>query len=430
MLRQWENPMTGNKPGRAHLKIVISTAAVIAALVLTMQLISQARQLQALKTELAEINHIRYGLLNTDEWAYQIATILSIKIVEFKLTPDNREVVIQNLEGILNLMIDEVERMMIERTSGSLSGMKRFIAGFAINFDQLRDSIPSYANTMLSGLFNPDNEEFMQQFLLDKLGEITASTYNLDQMDPLQAVMEKYNCSTKAKCKELISEQIEIKQAVVNFRVLLILLLVSAVFLVNLITRHKINRTQSILLILASFSLLLGGITTPMIDLEAKIDLLSLKLMGEDVIFTNNIIFFQSKSITDLVRILIEEGSLPMIFVGVLVFTFSIIFPLSKLISSLLYSYRVGNLRENWLIRFFVIKSGKWSMADVLVVAIFMAYIGFNGIIGSQLDQLTESAKPVEIFTTNGTQLLGGFYLFLLFCISSLLLSEIFTRKT
>jgi len=430
MLRQWENPMTENKPGRAHLKIVISTAAIIAALVLTMQLITQARQLQVLKTELAEVNHIRYGLLNTDEWAYQLANIISMKIVEFKLTPESRERVLENLEGILNLMIDEVEVMMLERTSGKLSGMKRFVAGFAINFGQLRDSIPSYANTLLSELSNPENKEVMQQFLLDKLGEITASTYNLDPMDPLHAVMEKYNCSSKVECKELISEQIELKQEVINYSLLLILLLVSAVFLLNLITRHQINRTQSILLILASFSLLLGGITTPMIDLEARIDFLSLKLMGEDVIFQNNIIFFQSKSIIDVVRILIEEGSLPMIFVGVLVFTFSIIFPVSKLISSLLYAYRVGKLRDNKLIRFFVVKSGKWSMADVMVVAIFMAYIGFNGIIGNQLDVLTESAKPVEIFTTNGTQLLGGFYLFLLFCISSLILSEIITRKT
>jgi len=430
MLRQQENPMTENKPGRAHLKIVISTAAVIAALVLTMQLITQARQLQVLKTELAEVNHIRYGLLNTDEWAYQLANIISIKIVEFKLTPEGQERVLENLEGILNLMIDEVEVMMIERTAGKLSGMKRLVAGFAINFDQLRDSIPSYANTLLSELSNPDNKEMMRQFLLDKLGEITASTYNLDPMDPLHAVMEKYNCSSKVACKELISDQIELKQEVINYSLLLIMLLASAVFLLNLITRHQINRMQAILLILASFSLLLGGITTPMIDLEARIDFLSLKLMGEDIIFQNNIIFFQSKSITDVVRILIEEGSLPMIFVGILVFTFSIIFPVSKLISSLLYAYRVGNLRDNKLIRFFVVKSGKWSMADVMVVAIFMAYIGFNGIIGNQLDVLTETAKPVEIFTTNGTRLLGGFYLFLLFCISSLILSEIITRKT
>jgi len=395
--------MNESKPGRAHLKIVISSIALIAALVLTMQLISHARQLQVLKTDLAEVNHIRYGLLNADEWAYQMATILSIKIVEFKLTPESREKVLQNLESILNMMIDEVEVMMIQRTSGQLSGMKRWFAGFAVNFDQLRDSVPSYANTLLLELNKPDNKEVLQQLLLDKLGVMSVATYNLDPMDPLHAVLEKHSCRDKETCQELIQEEIEM---------------------------GKINMAQSGLLILASFCLLLGGITTPMIDLEAKIDLLMLKLMGEDVIFQNNIIFFQSKSITDVVRILIEEGSLPMIFVGILVFTFSIIFPAAKLISSLLYSYHIGNLRENRLIRFFVLKSGKWSMADVLVVALFMAYVGFNGIIGSQLDQLTQAARPVEIFTTNGTQLLGGFYLFLLFCISSLLLSEMITRKT
>ncbi|MEA3461575.1 MAG: paraquat-inducible protein A [Bacteroidota bacterium] len=422
--------MNKNKPGRAHLKIIISTMALIAATVLSIQYISHARQLQVLKTDLAEINHIRYGLLNTDEWAYQMSTILSIKIVEFKLTPESREKVLQNLETILNMMIDEVEVMMIEKTSGKLSGMKRWFAGFAINLDPLRDSVPSYANTLLLELNKPDNKEFLQQFLLDKLGVITASTYNLDQMDPLHAVMEKHNCRDKFICKDIILEEIDVKQKIINYRVILVLLLITAVFLINLISRHKINIAQSTLLILASVCLLLGGITTPMIDLEARIDLLMLKLLGEDVVFRDNIIFFQSKSITDVVRILIEEGSLPMIFVGVLVFTFSIIFPGAKLISSLLYSYRVGNLRENRLIRFFVIKSGKWSMADVMVVAIFMAYIGFNGIIGSQLDQLTQAARPVEIFTTNGTQLLAGFYLFLLFCISSLLLSEMITRKT
>jgi len=422
--------MNESKPGRAHLKIVISSIALIAALVLTMQLISHARQLQVLKTDLAEVNHIRYGLLNADEWAYQMATILSIKIVEFKLTPESREKVLQNLESILNMMIDEVEVMMIQRTSGQLSGMKRWFAGFAVNFDQLRDSVPSYANTLLLELNKPDNKEVLQQLLLDKLGVMSVATYNLDPMDPLHAVLEKHSCRDKETCQELIQEEIEMQKEVIGCRVILVILLVAAVFMINLITRGKINMAQSGLLILASFCLLLGGITTPMIDLEAKIDLLMLKLMGEDVIFQNNIIFFQSKSITDVVRILIEEGSLPMIFVGILVFTFSIIFPAAKLISSLLYSYHIGNLRENRLIRFFVLKSGKWSMADVLVVALFMAYVGFNGIIGSQLDQLTQAARPVEIFTTNGTQLLGGFYLFLLFCISSLLLSEMITRKT
>jgi len=422
--------MNENKPGRAHLKIIISTAAIIAAMVLTIQYISFARQNQKLKTDLAEIDYIRYGLLNVDEWTNQLSTILSIKILEFELTPESREKVLQNLENILNEMINSVELMMKVKSSGNSSGIQKLLSGFTINLDPLRDSVPSYANQLLTELGKPGNKAFLQQFLTAKLYDLAASTYNLDPKTPLHEVMKRYNCFQKEECQELIQEQVDLNKKAIKIRVILVMLLVTAVFLVNLVSRGKINLAQATLLIIAAFCLLIGGITTPMIDLEASIDHLMIKLMGEEVLFQKNIIFFQSKSITDVVRILFEEGTLPMLFVGVLVFTFSIIFPSLKLISSLLYCYRFGHLRENRLIRFFVIKSGKWSMADVMVVAIFMAFVGFNGIVGSQLDLLRESAKPVEIFTTNGTRLLEGFYLFLLFCISSLILSEVVTRKT
>lgn len=422
--------MTENNPGRAYVKIVISSMALIAVMALTIQYVSLARQNQVLKTELAEINHIRYGLLNVDEWSDQLATILSIKIIEFKLTPESREKVIENLEIMLYQLIDEVEAMMKTRTSGRFSALKNWFGGLSISLDPLRDSVPVYAEQLLSELAKPENKFFMQQFLFSKLNEFAESTYNLDQMAPLTAVMEKYNCINKEVCREMIWDEIQLRNREISLRVILIITLVSVVFLLNLATRKKINMVQASLLILASFFLLLGGVTTPMIDLEAKIDQLMMQVLGEKITFLNDIIFFQSKSITDVVRILFEEGTLPMIFVGILVFTFSIIFPGLKLISSLLYSYRIGRLRENHLVRFFVIKSGKWSMADVMVVAIFMAFVGFDGIIGNQLDQLKRASEHVHILTTNGTQLLSGFYLFLLFCVSSLLLSEILTRKT
>ena len=412
------------------LKISISTGIFIVASVLTIQLIFQARQNQELKTDLAEINHMRYGMLNADEWTDQVVTILSIKIVEFEMTPENTEKLLHNMENILYMMIDEVEGMVKERISGQLSVMTRLVAGLAFNVDQLRDSVPSYANRLLSDLGKPENKALLQDFLSARLEDFKASTFNLDQMETLNLLLTKYGCTDKMECREQLEASIEVKNKEIDFKVVLILVLVTGLFLLNTLTKLKLTGFQSILLLLSSLCLLLGGITTPMIDLEARIDLLLFQLMGEEVIFRDNIIFFQSKSITDVVRILMEDGSLPMIFVGSLVFTFSIIFPGLKLISSLLFSYNVGQLRENKLIRFFVIKSGKWSMADVIVVAIFMAYVGFDSIIGSQLDTLTETAKPVEIFTTNGTQLLGGFYLFLMFCISSLILSEILTRKT
>jgi len=424
------DPMTEKKSVWARLKIAVSAVIILAAMLLTVQYISLARQNQQLKTDLAEIDYIRYGLFNADEWTDQLSTILSIKIFEFKLTPESREKVLQNLENILYEVIDNVETMMKAKTAFGGSTINSLLPGLKINLDSFRDSVPSYANQLLVELNKPENKVFLQQFLYNKLNDIAASTFNLDPMGPLYEVMDRYNCTNKDDCRMLIMDKTGQMNKAINLRVILVMILVCAIFLVNLVTRKKINMVQATLLIIASFCLLLGGITTPMIDLEARIDQLMFQVMGEQVSFHNNIIFFQSKSISDVVRILFEDGRLPMIFVGILVFTFSIIFPSLKLISSLIYTYRIGNLRENRVIQFFVFKSGKWSMADVMVVAIFMAYIGFSSIIGNQLDILRETAKPVEIFTTNGTKLLEGFYLFLLFCISSLLLSEIITRKT
>jgi hypothetical protein len=68
-------------------------------------------------------------------------------------------------------------------------------------------------------------------------------------------------------------------------------------------------------------------------------------------------------------------------------------------------------------------------MADVMVIAIFMAYIGFNGIITSQFGQLSSASQELVILTTNGTSLQPGYYLFLAYTLLALFLSDFLTRK-
>jgi hypothetical protein len=40
-------------------------------------------------------------------------------------------------------------------------------------------------------------------------------------------------------------------------------------------------------------------------------------------------------------------------------------------------------VQDSRIVQFFALKSGKWSMADVLVVALFMTCIGFDGVIST-----------------------------------------------
>ncbi|MHB9103287.1 MAG: paraquat-inducible protein A [Sulfuricella sp.] len=156
---------------------------------------------------------------------------------------------------------------------------------------------------------------------------------------------------------------------------------------------------------------------------------MSFMLMGHPIHFENQVLYFQSKSILDVFWIMITHQDFQLKFVGVLLITFSIVFPLLKIVSSLGYYYDYRQAKENPVIRFFVLKSGKWSMADVMVIAIFMAYIGFNGIITSQLGHLSSADQELVILTTNGTSLQPGFYLFLTYTLLALFLSEFLTRK-
>ena len=64
-------------------------------------------------------------------------------------------------------------------------------------------------------------------------------------------------------------------------------------------------------------------------------------------------------------------------------------------------------------------------MADVYVIAIFMAYIGFQGILDNQLSILNVESESLMSISTNETSLQPGFLLFIAFVLFSLLLSVI-----
>lgn len=69
-------------------------------------------------------------------------------------------------------------------------------------------------------------------------------------------------------------------------------------------------------------------------------------------------------------------------------------------------------------------------MADVFVVSIFMAYLGLDGVVASELKHLEgKSADPINIITTNGTHLEVGFFLFLGFVLTSFILAHMLEKS-
>jgi len=176
------------------------------------------------------------------------------------------------------------------------------------------------------------------------------------------------------------------------------------------------------------FGCFICGVTAPMIKIDARFQSVNFQLIGEQITFNDQVIFFQSKSILDVIGILFDTGKIDSYLVGALILVFSIIFPTGKLISTQIYLGGSKKVRKNKVLKFLAFKSGKWSMADVYVIAIFMAYIGFQGILNHQLSNLNMETDSLVSISTNNTSLQPRFIIFIGFVLYSLIISSILKK--
>lgn len=156
----------------------------------------------------------------------------------------------------------------------------------------------------------------------------------------------------------------------------------------------RIANVITLILILASFACLVPGLWLPALTLDISPVLPFLGKMA---------IYHQTRSIIGTVRNLYDTGNL---LVAGLILLFSVVIPFAKgLILLYVMALRKAPFRRQ-LYRF-VSAIGKWSMADVFVMGIFLAYLA------------TGAAAGVT------AQLHQGFWYFLGYCLLSVVSAQL-----
>ena len=119
--------------------------------------------------------------------------------------------------------------------------------------------------------------------------------------------------------------------------------------------------------------------------------------------------YYQSKSVIELIQTLFEQRNF---VVGISLLVFSVMFPVSKLLLMIGVLLK-PSWGQSYFVKNFVAYSGKWSMADVFVVAMFLGFLALDNM---QVGIPTES------------KVLIGLYFFLAYCILSIAASMVLER--
>ena len=130
-------------------------------------------------------------------------------------------------------------------------------------------------------------------------------------------------------------------------------------------------------------------------------------------------VYEQTRSILGAVRRLYEVGSpIP----ATLILLFSVIVPVSKAALVAWATYLSGETARQRILRF-VETIAKWSMADVFVVALFIAYLASQA--SATPTQGPNAAPPLVAFTAHFGP---GFYWFAAYCLFSLASQQVTVR--
>lgn len=386
------------------------------------------------KRDYSELNSITHGLMSVNIWRDHLTTMVLNRIDEFEFTEAQEDTLVHQVENILTAGIDKGADILDQKQKGLKAKLQKFAVKTLVPEDKIRALVPMFAQTIVNEIQKPENKEALKYVIKSKLQEYSDLTYDDSQVETLKikALLEKYKVEDLAGFNEKIPQKIFYLEDETYFHTYILLGIIGVFLLLWWLLRNQkaVHTPLFIISVLVSMVVLFSGLTAPMIEIDARFQQVNFLLIGESIIFNDQVIFFQSKSILDIIGILFKTEKIDSFLVGILILVFSIIFPVAKLLATQIYLAGNDKTRKNRILKFFAFKSGKWSMADVYVIAIFMAYIGFQGILDNQLALVNRDTDSLVSISTNKTSLQPGFIIFIAFVLFSLILSTILKRIT
>lgn len=176
-------------------------------------------------------------------------------------------------------------------------------------------------------------------------------------------------------------------------------------------------RHLGLLLNLLALGLFFPGILLPMFSLNME---MAANIAGSQL--TTPLVAQELSIITTVEELLSEDRLL----VAALIFLFSVCIPLLKtLLITVAYFIKSGIWRQR--LTGFVAAIGKWSMADVFVVAVFLAVLSTNHAETASTQQFSVMGFRIALDISSQTlSAVGeGFYYFVGYCLLSLLGSQL-----
>ncbi|WP_367865979.1 paraquat-inducible protein A [Pedobacter sp. WC2423] len=390
---------------------------------------------EQIKEDYSMLNNITFGLFSVDQWRDRMTEVVNHQVHDFTMTraqkKDLQEQVEEQLHGLITKAVAE-----INKPQKSLGGkLKKLAFNSFVDADDLQKQVPSFAKTIIDKVNSPASHKRLKSIATSKVDQLANETYDSTAVASTAVtkhLYKKYSVSNPAEFNKVINSRLAaIRTVTYNYAYGMLGCVLVALGLWWFMRKHvQLQTTLFVMSLLFAFILLAVGVTASIIEVDARIETLNFMLLGEKITFENQVLFFQSKSILNIIEVLVKQPKPDAVVVGVLMLVFIIILPVLRITAKGIHLLGNEKVAENKVVKYLTFESGKWDMADVMVVGILMTYIGLNGILQSQLSNLNIHNSLLTTTTVNDTSLQPGYFIFVVYVMFETLLSYILKRMT
>lgn len=380
---------------------------------------------RVMRTDLAEITHARYGILSADRWRTILGPILNAQVDKLDLKSQSKSLR-PMVERSLYALLDNIKAQASSPNAKKL-GLPGAGNVMLVNMmvAALRPHVPEYANVVMAELGKPQTQKSFRDSIRGVLDKAVQETFSGTDMTTYNAILKRYGCASEAACEETLGRHIEQSDARLTRYYLVVLGSAALAFLLLMLRKGPLSRGAVVVLMSFCITMLVAGVMSPMLEVEVRVTQLNATLLGAPIEFHDQSLYYRSKTVWEVFDTLIHMHRPAMTLVAVLVILFSVVFPGLKMLALGAAVLRPALLRSSRVVRLLAFELSKWSMADVMALAIFMSFVAFNGVIGSAWDGVRSMPNVQQVrIPTDASEILPGYYLFVGFCVSSILLSK------
>jgi hypothetical protein len=396
-----------------------------------LQALSQQRE--QTKLDYTTVNSITFGLFSIDTWSSKIGTVVNRLVSDFNIAPEQKKALQVQVEQQLNSLINKTLADVNKPQKSLIGKIKKLAVNKFVDEDQIYAQVPSFARTIVDKVCSPASTKRIKNIVTSKINELAAQTY--DSTEAISTMLatymyHKYNVADSGQFNQEISSRLA-SISVVSYNYLYAMLgCVLAALLLWLLMWNMtyLHRTLFFMSLLFALVLLAVGITSSVIEVDAQLQSFNIAIMGQNLSFNNQDLFFQSKSIVEIIQTLVKQPKPDAVMVGVLMLLFIIILPIVRITAKGIHILGNKAVAENKAVLYLAFDSAKWDMADVMVVGTLMTYIGLNGILKSELTEIEFHNSYLNSTPANFTSLQPGYFIFVGYVIFTFILAFILNR--